>query len=99
MKIRWTRWAGDQWLESLAYLEHENAAAAVRTEVSVLDAIALLAMHPHAGRIGKVPKTREFAVPQTSFVIGYQVDLPNYTLHILAVYDGRRRWPKAFPKK
>jgi plasmid stabilization system protein ParE len=65
----------------------------------VRDAIALLASHPHAGHIGRIAKTREFAVPRTQFVIGYEVDMPNNTLHILTVYDGRRRWPKSLPKK
>lgn len=99
MKVRWTRWATNQWLESFEYLEHENSSAAAHTVNSVLETIAMLAAHPHAGRVGRIAGTREFAVPRSPFVIGYQVDLPNNVLHVLTVYDGRRRWPKSFPRE
>lgn len=99
MKVRWTRWATSEWLESFEHLERENASAASRTANSVLETIAMLAAHPHVGRMGRIAGTREFAVPRTPFVIGYQADLPNNLLRVLTVYDERRRWPKSFPRE
>lgn len=99
MKVRWTEPALTQWEESLDYIEAENAAAAQRVEARVMDAIEMLAAHPYAGRVGRIAGMREFAVPRSAFVIAYDVDRLEGILWVFAVYDGRRRWPKAFPRE
>jgi plasmid stabilization system protein ParE len=100
MKVSWTRWATNQWLESFEYLQRENpSAAASRIGASVVETIAMLAAHPHAGQIGRIAGTREFAVPRSPFVIGYELDLRENVLRVLTVYDGRRRWPKDFARE
>ena len=99
MKVSWTQWATNQWLEPFEYLERENSSEASRIANSVLETIAMLAAHPYAGRAGRIGGTREFAVPRSSFVIGYDLDQRQNVLRILTVYDGRRRWPKSFPRE
>jgi plasmid stabilization system protein ParE len=59
----------------------------------------MLAEHPFAGRLGRIASTRQFAVPQSPFLIVYKVDQTEGVLTIVAIFDGRRRWPKSFPKK
>lgn len=97
MKIEWTRWAIDQWLEAFEYLEDGNPSAARRIAQSIFEVVDMLADHPLAGRAGKIAGTREFAVPRSPFIIGYKVDRALNMLTVIAVFDGRRRWPKAFP--
>lgn len=98
MKVEWTRWAVSQWLDSFEYLEGENPAAARRIAEAIFETVDMLALHPHAGRIGGVDGTREFAVPRSAFIVAYAVDRSKNLLRVLTVYDGRRRWPSAFPK-
>lgn len=99
MKIEWTRWAIDRWLETFEHLETENASAARRIAQSIFEVVDMLADHPLAGRVGKIAGTREFAVPRSPFIIGYEVNRSSDTLTVLTVFDGRRRWPKSFPRK
>lgn len=99
MNVFWTEPALIQWEESLDYIEAENAAAAQRMEARVVDAIGMLADHPFAGRMGRIASTRQFAVPQSPFLIVYKVDRTQGVLTIVAVFDGRCRWPKSFPRE
>lgn len=98
MKVRWTNSATRHWEESLDYIEAENPTAAQRIAESVFDVIQMLATHPYAGRVRRNKITRQFAVPRSPFIIAYEVDQPEDILWVLAVYDGRRRWPKSFPR-
>ncbi|MGB7188947.1 MAG: type II toxin-antitoxin system RelE/ParE family toxin [Acidobacteriaceae bacterium] len=99
MNVFWTEPALTRREESLDYIEAENAPAAQRMEVRVVDTIRMLADHPLAGRAGRIASTRQFAVPQSPFLIVYKVDRDRDVLTIVAVFDGRRRWPKAFPRE
>lgn len=99
MTVRWTRWANNEWLESLEYLELENPSAAARIGEAVVGVLVMLADHPYAGHVGKIAGTREFAVPRSPFIIGYEVNRSSDILTVITVFDGRRRWPKSFPKE
>jgi toxin ParE1/3/4 len=98
MKVEWTRWAVNRWLELFEYLEADNAPAARRIAENVFETIDVLAAHPYAGRAGRIAGTREFAVSRSSYVIGYELDSSDNVLRVLTIYDGRRRWPKSFPR-
>lgn len=99
MKDRWTEPAFLQWQQSFEYIEAQNPDAARRIAARVVDAIQMLVNHPYAGHIGMIAETREFAVPSSPFVVVYELDLRAETLIILAIYDGRRHWPKSFPRE
>ncbi|MGH9588499.1 MAG: type II toxin-antitoxin system RelE/ParE family toxin [Acidobacteriaceae bacterium] len=99
MNVRWTKSATRQWEETFEYIETDNPIAARRIAESVFDVIDILAVHPHAGRLRKTKVTRQFAVPRLPYVIAYELDLPADILWVVAVFDGRRRWPKSFPKE
>jgi len=53
MNIEWTRWAINEWIESLDYLEHESPSAAARISVAVVDTLIMLADHPYGGPCGE----------------------------------------------
>lgn len=99
MKIEWTPWAISQWLETFEYLENENASAARRIAESIFEIVEMLAPYPYAGRVGKISETREFAVPRSPFIVSYEVDQTSDTLTVITIFDGRRRWPKEFPRE
>ena len=47
---------------------------------------------PNAGRIGRVPNTRELVIANTPYIIPYHVK--GMTIEILRVYHTARRWPE-----
>jgi addiction module RelE/StbE family toxin len=99
MKVFWTEPAVRDWEASFHYIESENQAAAQRLTERLLETVEMLALHPYAGHIGRLAGVREFTVPRSTFIIAYSVHPLENALHILAVHDGRRRWPKSFPAK
>jgi addiction module RelE/StbE family toxin len=95
MRVTWTRPAlGD--LDAIGdYIAGENQAAAERTVSRVLELVDMLIAHPHMGRAGRVPGTRELVIADTPFVLPYRVR--DQRIEILAVYHGARKWPESFP--
>jgi toxin ParE1/3/4 len=99
MKIRWTESASENWEQAFDFIAQENSDAALRIAETILDLVEMLAVHPHAGRPGRVAGTRELVVPNSPFLLAYGVDVGDEIVWIYAVYHGRRRWPKSFSKK
>jgi toxin ParE1/3/4 len=54
----------------------------------------MLTKHPHIGRAGRVPETRELVVAKTPYIVPYRVR--GDEVEILAVFHGARRWPDGF---
>jgi toxin ParE1/3/4 len=98
LNVRWTATAAKGWEDAFDFLAQENLDAALRTAESVLNLADMLAIHPYAGRAGRVAGTRELVVSGTPFLIAYGVSTEDETVWIYAVYHGRRRWPKQFSK-
>lgn len=94
MKLRWTVPALRD-LESIGdVIAGHDPAAADRTITRIFDQADLLADHPHLGRAGRVPGTRELVVTDTPFVVPYRVQ--GETVELLAVFHGARQWPERF---
>lgn len=94
MNVRWTVPATEQLEQAYAYIAESNPNAAEEVAHHVIDTTEMLGKHPGAGRNGRVSGTREFAVPDTPFVVAYAVK--NEVMWILAVYHGARKWPQGF---
>jgi toxin ParE1/3/4 len=94
MRLRWTVPALRD-LETIGdYIARENPAAAARVVTDILDRTKRLAEHPHIGRPGRVPGTRELVVTDTPYIVPYRVC--GDVLQFLAVPQGARRWPDRF---
>lgn len=99
MKARWTKSATRQWEETFEYIEMDDPTAALRIARRVFDVIEMLTSHPYAGRVRRNKISRQFAVPRSPYVVAYELDEPEDVLWVVAIFDGRRRWPKSFPKE
>lgn len=60
----------------------------------ILDQAGMLTSHPHIGRPGRAPETRELVVTNTPCIVPYRVR--GHVAQILAVLHGARRWPDSF---
>jgi toxin ParE1/3/4 len=94
MRLRWTAPALRDLEEIGDYIARDNTAAAARLVTDILDRTDLLAKHPHIGRPGRVPGTRELVVTDTPYIVPYRVC--GDVVQILAVLHGARRWPDSF---
>jgi len=97
MKIKWVRLALNDLDEACEFIAQDNPKAASRVLKRIWDAVHMLADHPHAGRPGRVPETRELVITDTPFIIPYRV--VEDTVQILWVLHGKRKWPKGFTEE
>lgn len=99
MKVRWTEPAAANWEQAFEYIAQENVTAALRIADKIIDLTEMLAVHPLAGRPGRIAGTRELVVPDSPFILVYGVDSVAEIVWVYAIYHGRRRWPSSSPKK
>ncbi|MGD0224079.1 MAG: type II toxin-antitoxin system RelE/ParE family toxin [Terriglobia bacterium] len=89
MQIVWTATAVRHLDAIQAYIEQDKPEAAQRVAAAIRKAVAHLAAHPHLGRAGRKPGTREFVIADTSYLVPYTVRGDRLT--ILAVLQGAQR--------
>jgi toxin ParE1/3/4 len=97
MKVKWVRLALNDLDEAGEFIAQDNPEAASRVLKRIWDAVQMLADHPHAGRAGRVPGTRELVIAGTPFIIPYRV--AENTIQILRVLHGKRKWPQCLSKE
>jgi addiction module RelE/StbE family toxin len=94
MKLRWTVPALRD-LEAIGdYTARDNRSAATKTITRILEQTDRLAAHPHIGRAGRVPNTRELVISDTPFIAPYRVR--GEEAEVLAVFHGARQGPESF---
>ncbi|MGO8786467.1 MAG: type II toxin-antitoxin system RelE/ParE family toxin [Terriglobia bacterium] len=89
MQIVWTETAVRHLSAIQAYIEQEEPEAAQRVAAAIRKAVAYLAVHPHLGRAGRKPGTRELVIADTPYLVPYTVKGDRVT--ILAVLHGAQR--------
>ena len=92
MKTKWVRLALNDLLKIEKYIANDSPQAAKNILSLIWEATELLEEHPHIGRPGRVPGTRELVIPDTLFIIPYRVI--SGEIQILRVIHGARKWPK-----
>jgi addiction module RelE/StbE family toxin len=92
MRIVWTRKALRHLADIRTYIEQDKPEAARKVAASILRTVAYLAQHPHLGRPGRKPGTRELVIADTPYLVPYQVR--DDRLIILAVLHGAQRPPE-----
>ncbi len=86
--------AVDQLENVFEYIADGNPGAAERIVHRIHEAIIRTARMPNAGRIGRVPGTREVAVSGTPYLVAYRI--VEKSIHILAILHGAQEWPQSF---
>ncbi|NCA72442.1 MAG: type II toxin-antitoxin system RelE/ParE family toxin [Sphingobacteriia bacterium] len=94
MRIVFSPQARDDLRDIFLYIEDDNPDAARAVLKRIRSRLTDLADGPHLGRPGRVPGTRELAIPGTPYIVPYQVSSDE--LQILRVYHGARQWPEHF---
>ena len=95
MRVRWLPAALSNLERQLGHIAAEDPRAAARVARRVREAVANLGSYPAAGRMGRVPGTRELVVSGTPFVIPYRVAARR--VEILRVFHSSQQWPDELP--
>jgi toxin ParE1/3/4 len=91
MRIIWSEAAIGNLVEIRQFIEKDQPAAARRMAQRILASVERLANHPHLGRPGREPETRELIVAGTPYIIPYRIH--RNRLAILAVLHGAQDRP------
>jgi toxin ParE1/3/4 len=89
MQIVWTETAVRHLAAIQAHIERDKPEAAQRVATTIRKTVTYLAAHPHLGRPGRKPGTRELIITDTPYLVPYQVQ--GNRLTILAVFHGAQR--------
>ena len=92
MKVVWSPRAIHHLIAIRRYIEKDSDKSAALIAGRILDAIELLRTLPQMGRPGRLTGTRELVISGTPYIVPYRVR--REWLELLAVFDGRRQWPK-----
>jgi toxin ParE1/3/4 len=90
VKVRWTASARQDRIAIRDYIAADNRRAAARMDALFSESAARLADHPHLGKPGKIPGTREL-IPHESYRLVYEID--GQTVWVLALAHTARQWP------
>lgn len=91
MKVQWLDKAVLDLKALRAYITRENPAAAADIARRIREAVRVVADFPAAGRIGRVPDTREIVVTGTPYIVPYRIKAN--VVEILRVLHAAREWP------
>lgn len=91
MKVRWLDEAVLDLKAVRAHIARDNPAAAADTAHRIREAVRILTNYPAAGRVGRVPHTREVVVSGTPYIIPYRIKAN--AVEILRVLHAAQKWP------
>lgn len=91
LKLKWTRRALEQLVESQEYIAQENPLAARQVGERIADATRLLLTQPRMGHQGRVAGTLEWVVRHTPHFLVYKLE--DDELIVLRVIHGKQHWP------
>jgi toxin ParE1/3/4 len=94
MQVKWLRRALANLDEEAEYIAQDNPRIAAEFVVHLRKSAAMLADHPHIGRPGRVPGTRELVVTRFPYILPYRVR-GNF-VEVLRVFHSAREWPNRF---
>lgn len=94
MQVKWLRQALRNLDEEAAYIAQDSPQSAAALVRHLMTSAEMLAVHPHMGRPGRVPGTRELVVTRYPYILPYRVREQN--VEILRVFHTARKWPQRF---
>jgi len=94
MQVKWLRKALLNLDREAAHIARENPKSATEFVTHLRQSASVLSMHPHVGRQGRVPGTRELVIAQLPYILPYRVR--ENRIEILRVFHTARKWPADF---
>lgn len=91
MDIKWLAKAVADLQSLRKYIAKDNPSAANYIATRIHQAVVHLQTHPHMGKPGRIPGTRELIIAKTPFLIPYRIK--DNVIEILRVLHGRMQWP------
>lgn len=96
MQLKWLRQALRNLDEEAAYIAQDSLSSAAEFVAHVMQSARMLAEHPHMGRPGRVPGTRELVVTRFPYILPYRMRAQ--TVEILRVFHTARKWPQGLDR-
>ncbi len=90
-KIRFTRLALADIDSLYDFIAQDNPTAAQEVFDHIESMIDHLPVHPELGHKGRIAATRELIVPDTAYIVAYQIQ-PDH-IDILSIIHSSRKWP------
>ena len=72
----------------MKYLMQHSQMAALKLSETLERQLSALSHHPHLGRPGRIPKTRELLISGTPYIVVYRLGASNGRLEILQFLHG-----------
>ncbi len=91
MNIVWLEDAASQLIQIIDDIHVANPSAANAAEQRICASISHLSQFPEAGRIGRVPGTRELVIVDLPYIVVYR--LHSAQVQILTIRHTSRLWP------
>jgi len=91
VKVRWLDEAVLDLKAVRAYIARDNPTAAADIARRIREAVQILIDYPAAGRVGRVPHTREVVVSGTPYILPYRIKAN--AVEILRVLHAAQKWP------
>jgi toxin ParE1/3/4 len=92
LKINYTPEAQADLDQIFEFISRENPEAARRTIARILQGVAVLESFPLLGRVGRLPRTREWFIAQLPYFVAYRL-VDDREIDIVAVIHTSRIWP------
>jgi len=89
IEIVWSPLARARLREIREYLARDKQEAAERLAIRIVALVEALRTHPHLGRIGAEPGTRELVIGSTPYIMMYRVD--GKRVVITTIWHGAQR--------
>lgn len=96
MRVKWLRRALANLNEEAAHIAQDSPQSTAAFVAHLIEATGMLAAHPHMGRPGRVPGTRELVVTRFPYILPYCVR--GEAVEILRVFHTARKWPQRFSR-
>jgi len=91
--LMWLKRALNDRDAQLDYIAQDNPLAAVSQGDRIDAQVDMLLQHPHMGRPGRKPGTRELVISHTPFIVVYRTR--GQRIELLRLLHGAQKWPSA----
>jgi toxin ParE1/3/4 len=93
MNVFWSEASIRNLKEIVNYIRPESASGAVNVRRRILKTAWGVGQMPNSGRIGRTEGTREAVVPNSPYIVVYQVSA--HAVEIIGIWHSPRLWPES----